>query len=66
MCNTIKGLRIEEENIELVFEYDSDWSALGEGDDSDSNAENHPGEFLFSYSYFINSTVTICQHIVVC
>jgi hypothetical protein len=29
---------------ELMLEYDSDWSALGEDDDDDSNAENHPGK----------------------
>ena len=49
----VEGLRIDDDsgNVELVFEYDSDWSALGEDDDSDSNAENHSSECVVLYIY---------------
>ena len=55
----VEGLRIDDDsgNVELVFEYDSDWSALGEDDDSDSNAENHPSECLSVVFIFIRLCV---------
>jgi hypothetical protein len=41
----VPGLRIDaNDDTNLAFEYDSDWSALGE--DSDSNDENHPSKLL--------------------